>query len=105
MNLKIENLNILSVSIILFLNIWKSGGKVMKILIVNENIIGGGAEQSCLKMKKLLEEHEQEVYYLTFDDRFYEKTENMINKNNIINIKVNKNIINKLIFFVVQLHK
>ncbi len=70
----------------------------MKILIVNENIIGGGAEQSCLKMKKLLEEHEQEVYYLTFDDRFYEKTENMINKNNIINIKVNKNIINKLIF-------
>lgn len=70
----------------------------MIILIVNENIIEGGAEQSCLKMKKLLEKHGQDVYYLTFDDKFYEKTKNMTDKKNIINIKVNKNLINKLIF-------
>ena len=70
----------------------------MKILIINEKIIEGGAEQSCLKMKKLLEEHNNNVHYLTFDNNFEKKIQNLEDTNNIINIRVKNNLINKMIF-------
>lgn len=70
----------------------------MKILIINEKLLEGGAEQSCLKMKKLLEEHKNDVQYLTFDDKFDIKIKDVTNSKNIINIKVNNNLINKMIF-------
>lgn len=70
----------------------------MKILIVNDKIIEGGAEQSCLKMKKLLEENKQEVYYLTFDNEFERKIKTINNNKNIINIKTTNNVLNKIIF-------
>ena len=70
----------------------------MRILIINEYLICGGAEQSCLKMKKLLEEHNNEVYYLTFDNQFSKNIKEVENKRNIINIPSKNNYINKMIF-------
>lgn len=70
----------------------------MKILIINEKLIEGGAEQSCLKMKSLLEQNNHEVYYLTFDNEFENKIKNLENITNIINIKTKNNIINKMVF-------
>lgn len=74
----------------------KRNYKNPKILIINEKIIEGGTEQSCLKMKRLLEEHNIEVSYLTFDDKFEEKIDKVDNKNRIYNIKVTNNTLNKL---------
>lgn len=73
----------------------------MKILIVNENLIEGGTEQSCLKMKKLLEEKNNEVMYLTFDKEFDKKVNELdknVNRDNILNLKIKNNKLNKLIF-------
>ncbi len=71
---------------------------MMKLLIINESLIGGGTEQSCLKMKKLLENNNHEVFYLNFDDQFDEKIKDIDNSKNIINIKIQNTSINKMIF-------
>lgn len=70
----------------------------MKILIINELLISGGAEQSCLKTKKILEQNNHEVYYLNFDNEFEKNILEVENKKNIINIKIHNNNINKIIF-------
>ena len=70
----------------------------MKILIINEKLLLGGAEQSCLKMKKILEKENHEVHYLTFDEDFEEKINKIDNGKNIYNIKVKNILLNKLIF-------
>lgn len=70
----------------------------MKILIINEKLLLGGAEQSCLKMKKLLENENHNVHYLTFDENFEEKINKIDSKNNIYNIKVKGFLVNKMIF-------
>lgn len=70
----------------------------MKILIINEKLIEGGTEQSCLKMKNLLELYGNDVYYLTFDNEFETKIKTIENKKNIYNITVKNNLLNKLIF-------
>lgn len=69
----------------------------MKILIINERLIEGGAEQSCLKMKKLLEPYHN-VTYLTFDNKFDTKIKEVENPKNIVNIKTSYKLINKIIF-------
>ena len=69
----------------------------MKILIVNEFLIFGGAEQSCLKMKKILEK-DNEVIYLNFDKDYEEKIKEVNNCNNIINIKLGSIKIKKGIY-------
>lgn len=69
----------------------------MKILIVNELLISGGAEQSCLKMKKLLQKH-HDVIYLTFDNDFEKKINEVEDKKNILNIKLGDKRINRFIF-------
>ncbi len=68
----------------------------MKILIINEKLIEGGAEQSCLKTKEVLEQHKNEVYYLTFDNEFDSKIKNIKNKKNIFNCYVSQGLINKM---------
>lgn len=75
----------------------------MKILIVNELLISGGAEQSCLKMRKLLQK-ENEVIYLTFDNEFEDKIKEVEDKDNIVNIKLKNKKINKF-FFNIFLYK
>ena len=70
----------------------------MKLLIMNENLIEGGAEQSCLKMKEIFEQNGEDVYYLTFDSDFERKKKEIKNIKNIININVKKNLINKMLF-------
>ncbi len=69
----------------------------MKILIVNELLISGGAEQSCLKMKKLLQK-QNDVVYLTFDNEFEEKINEVEDKKNIVNIKLGNKRLNRFIF-------
>ena len=72
----------------------------MKILIINELLISGGAEQSCLKTKKILEKNNHEVYYLNFDNKFEKNILEVENQKNIINIKIPNNNINKNILNV-----
>lgn len=72
----------------------------MKILIINELLISGGAEQSCLKTKKILEKNSHEVYYLNFDNKFEKNILEVENQKNIINIKIPNNNINKSILNV-----
>lgn len=69
----------------------------MKILIVNELLISGGAEQSCLKMKKLLQ-RQNDVVYLTFDNEFEKKINEVEDKKNIVNIKLGNKRLNRFIF-------
>lgn len=73
----------------------------MKILIINDNLILGGAEQYTLNLRNILEENiENDIYLMTFDTKYCENIVEIDNKKNIINI-VSKNYIgkiNKLIF-------
>lgn len=73
----------------------------MKILIVNEFLIYGGTEQSCLKMKKLLS-NGNEVVYLNFDKNFKENIQEVEDKKNIISINLKSSKIDKIAFNLIS---
>lgn len=70
----------------------------MKILVVNELLLFGGAEQFCLNLIDILKEKNNEVHYLVFDDNFDENLKKIKNVNNLHNIKIKNKILNKLLF-------
>lgn len=73
----------------------------MKILIINDNLVLGGAEQYALNLKDILEKNvNNEIYLMIFDTNYKQSINKVNNTKNIINM-VNKNYIgkiNKLIF-------
>lgn len=73
----------------------------MRILIVNDLLVSGGAEMQGLREKKILEENGHEVFYLTFDIKFPENDVKFNEKNGFFNIPINNmdgiKIIKKLI--------
>lgn len=68
----------------------------MKILILNDLLIGGGAEMQGLREKNILEKNGHKVYYLTFDSKFPSDQEYSI-KNGFINIALKNSGISKII--------
>lgn len=81
----------------------------MKILIINDNLLCGGAEIFALNLKALLEKNGYETFLMTFDENFEEKISKVENKNNIINVslktflgKANKLIFNFKLYFKIR---
>ena len=71
----------------------------MKILIMNDFLLEGGAEVYVINLVKLLEENGHDVKLISFDNEFEEKVNKIeLNKNNLFNIKIS-NKLNKIIFF------
>lgn len=74
----------------------------MRVLIINDLLIHGGAEMQGLREKKILEEKNNEVFFLTFDNNFPSDSEIYSKKNGFYNIKINnfglEKIKNKLFF-------
>jgi glycosyltransferase involved in cell wall biosynthesis len=68
-----------------------------KVLIINDFLTYGGAEQYALNLRKLLMNNNHEVYFLCFDNGFEQKINKISNKTNILNIKSNFKL-NKVIF-------
>lgn len=80
----------------------------MKVLIMNEKLIEGGAEIYSLKLKEIMEK-DNEVYLMTFDNNFSENIKKLNNNKNLINIEVNnklkffnKNFFNILLYFKIR---
>jgi hypothetical protein len=69
----------------------------LKILIVNDTLICGGAEIYSLNLKKILEKKGHDVSFLSFDNNFEENFKKIVDNKNFYNIKP-KSSINKLIF-------
>ncbi|WP_186431541.1 glycosyltransferase [Clostridium sp. BSD9I1] len=66
----------------------------MKILIINDLLIYGGAEMQGRREKEILEKNGHEVYLLTFDEKFPVNHELYNCENKFINIKIkNKGLI------------
>lgn len=67
----------------------------MRILIMNDYLVYGGAEMQSIREKKILEEKGHEAFLLTFDENF-PKNDIYYNKNNnYINIPIKKSIVKK----------
>lgn len=69
----------------------------MKILIMNDFLVYGGAEVQGMREKKNLENNGHEVYMLTFDCNFPLKHEIYNKKNNFINIPIKKSNLKKIL--------
>lgn len=74
----------------------------MKVLIINDLLIHGGAEMQGLREKEILESYGHEVFFLTFDNNFPSDSKVYCEKNGFYNIKINnlrvEKIKNKLFF-------
>lgn len=72
----------------------------MKILIINDLLVAGGAEMQGIREKNILEKNFHNVFYLSFDKQ--NNLEQYTKKNNFINIPIEnyglKKIVNKLFF-------
>lgn len=69
----------------------------MRILIVNDLLIHGGAEMQGLREKKILEENGHEVFMLTFDNNFPRKSLIYNEERGFYNIPINNSGVTKLI--------
>lgn len=69
----------------------------MKVLIMNDFLISGGAEMQGIREKKLLEERGHIVYLLTFDTNFPENDLKYNFNNGFINIPIKKSNVKKLL--------
>lgn len=70
----------------------------MKILIMNDFLLLGGAEIYTENLANLLEKNKHDVYIITFDNEFEEKIDKFkFDKNKVFNFKF-KNKISKLLF-------
>lgn len=69
----------------------------MKILIMNDYLVYGGAEMQSIREKNILEQKGHEVFLLTFDENFPESHELYNVKNNFINIPIKKSFIKKIL--------
>lgn len=82
----------------------------MKILIINDNLLSGGAETYTLNLKKIIENtKEYEVTLMTFDNEFEKNLIKIEDKKNIINMvngsiigKINKVIFNPLLYYKIR---
>lgn len=69
----------------------------MRILIMNDYLIYGGAEMQSIREKSILESYGHEVFLLTFDKNFPENHDLYNESNNFINIPIKKSFFKKIL--------
>lgn len=77
----------------------------MKVLIINDLLIGGGAEMQGLREKQILERNGHEVFYLTFDESYSNKSNQYGKKENFFNIPLNRKGINSIRYKIFSSNK
>lgn len=68
----------------------------MKILIINDLLIHGGAEMQSIREKKILQKEGHDAYLLTFDNNFPENHNEYNEYKGFFNIKLKNKAVNKI---------